>query len=220
MDKLGKSAAKRGGSTVKMESGSLDRRAVYTCHAIKEAFLAEIKVHSFSRMTISSLCRRAAIQRSTFYLHYKNLNEVLDSLIDEALLSGKNQEDGPQTLKENFKTMKDLIRTNRPLTELERHDWLLPACQRMAANPRYRCLLQDETLSGIIIDRIYCREKESMIPFLQEQGGLSKEEADRLFIFFLYGSFYVNRSMQFRKDRLWYQLQGRLLAMVLNEWPD
>ena len=44
---------------------------------------------------------------------------------------------------------------------------------------------------------------------------MTEKEADELFTFLLYGSFYVNKMMGFTKDLDWYRLQGRIISFIL-----
>ena len=68
-----------------MEAGKIDRRRRYTLSAIREAFFALLAEVGFAKMTVADICRRADINRGTFYLHYEDKFVLLDALIDEAL---------------------------------------------------------------------------------------------------------------------------------------
>ena len=41
------------------------------------ALIALLKKKSFDYITVSELCKQAAVNRTTFYLHYENLNDLL-----------------------------------------------------------------------------------------------------------------------------------------------
>ena len=68
-----------------MESGKIDRRRRYTLSVIREAFFSLLAEVGFAKMTVADICRRADINRGTFYLHYEDKFALLDALIDEAL---------------------------------------------------------------------------------------------------------------------------------------
>ncbi len=68
-----------------MELGKIDRRRRYTLSVIREAFFALLAEVGFAKMTVADICRRADINRGTFYLHYEDKFALLDALIDEAL---------------------------------------------------------------------------------------------------------------------------------------
>ena len=68
-----------------METGKIDRRRRYTLSVIREAFFELLAEVGFAKMTVADICRRADINRGTFYLHYEDKFALLDALIDEAL---------------------------------------------------------------------------------------------------------------------------------------
>ena len=64
---------------------STDRRARYTQEAIRRSLLALMKQKNFRRITVTEVCRAAEINRGTFYLHYVDLDDVLDELLTEMM---------------------------------------------------------------------------------------------------------------------------------------
>ena len=90
---------------------------------------------------------------------------------------------------------------------LKGNEKYLAPCQRIADHPKYRSLFMDDSLSWYIIRKIYLAERDRSVPMLQKQGGLNAEDADRLFMFVIYGLYYVNRSMKWKKDDSWYRMQ-------------
>ena len=51
---------------------------------MKDALLELLEEQPFEKITVAALCRQAEITRATFYLHFQDINEVLDELLDEA----------------------------------------------------------------------------------------------------------------------------------------
>ena len=47
-----------------------DRRTRYTRQAIKEILLEELKTKPYSKITVTEICKKAEMNRGTFYLHY------------------------------------------------------------------------------------------------------------------------------------------------------
>lgn len=81
-----------------MEERKIDRRRRYTLSVIREAFFALLAEVGFAKMTVADICRRADINRGTFYLHYEDKFALLDALIDEALAAApplEGTETGP-----------------------------------------------------------------------------------------------------------------------------
>ena len=68
-----------------MKEKKTDRRRRYTLSVIREGFFSLLAEGGFAKMTVADICRRADINRGTFYLHYEDKFALLDALIDEAL---------------------------------------------------------------------------------------------------------------------------------------
>ena len=62
--------------------------------------------------------------------------------------------------------------------------------------------------------RIYRHERDKIIPLFLETYHITAEEADKLFLYNIYGAFAVNRSMGWEKDKGWYQVQKVLLTFL------
>ncbi len=63
--------------------GKEDRRVLYTKMFLKEALLELMREKPIDRITPTELCRRAGINRSTFYAHYYTVRDLLESIEDE-----------------------------------------------------------------------------------------------------------------------------------------
>lgn len=60
-----------------------NKSSLKTKAKIRDAFLKLLPERKTSRrMKVTELCREAGIQRSTFYIHYKDIYDVEDSLIE------------------------------------------------------------------------------------------------------------------------------------------
>lgn len=166
-----------------------DRRTIYTQNVIKESLLELLSEKTFDKLTVSQLCNQADLTRTTFYVHYNNLTDVLDSVIEDAL---------------EIATTTD---SNKDAT-------FFPACQRIADMPKYRSLFMDETLSGYIVKKMFQYEKNILMPQLINDSHLSKTEAELLFRFLLNGSFSVNKALGWDKNDTWYDFQNLLLKFI------
>ncbi|GAA3635529.1 hypothetical protein GCM10022297_12790 [Lactobacillus hamsteri] len=168
-----------------------DRRTIYTIQLIKDAFLDLVKIEGYNKISIAKLCRQAEITRSTFYLHYNTITDVLNDVLDDAILST------------------DLTSNPAPTNEelsfdyLKKNESLLPACQRVGDSEKYQLLLLDPDLSEYIIGRIMAHERNYVIPSIMKKAGLSQEDTETLFLYIIHGSFAVNRAHHFIKDKKW-----------------
>ena len=95
-----------------------DRRARYTKMVIHDAFFELLESEGFDKMSVTDICKRADVNRGTFYLHYEDKYALLDELIDEAL---------------------DNVAVIEP-------DGELPLCQRVPDQGKYRLLFTDPNL--------------------------------------------------------------------------
>lgn len=191
-----------------------DRRTLYTKMVIKDALLELMKNHNFEKITVTAVCKQAEVTRATFYLHFDNMTTVLDDLLSEAL---RMAEDSSENLNADMLKMLHLLtKGERDPEKLQKHDTLLPVCQRVADLMKYRVLFMDENLSDYIVKKIFQAEKEKMIPLLQDYCNLPLKEAEMLFLFVIYGSFTVNKRMGWTKDRKWYEVQGTLIRFILG----
>lgn len=64
-------------------SKKVDLRVVKTKRAIKQAFLKSIKNKDYNKITVQDIVKEAMINRNTFYLHYLDKDDLLDSLTND-----------------------------------------------------------------------------------------------------------------------------------------
>ena len=86
-----------------------DRRTRYTKKVIREVYIELLSELPSSKITVTEVCRRADINRGTFYLHYESLpcvmkdleNEVYDEIV--AFIHGSlADEENRQNLSDDF----------------------------------------------------------------------------------------------------------------------
>ena len=188
-----------------------DRRTIYTRNTVKDALLELLATQTYDTITVAALCRQAEITRATFYLHFQDLNSVLDELLDEALMVAEAASND-MSVEERMTTLRKILKSGS-IKDLKKNERLLGPCQRVADDPKYRAVFQGPTLSHYVIRRIYQVEKDQMIPYIMRECHIDHNNADRLFMMIVYGLFYVNRSMQWKKDDEWYNFQ-----MIMNKF--
>jgi len=186
-----------------------DRRVAVTKTVIKDAMLALLKQDSFDKVTVAALCREAGVGRATFYTHYAGLMNVIDELADDAIGAVSH---GDTSAYETTALLAELVRPMEHARELEQYLDLLPICQRVADDPRYRPLFKDDHIAEYIILRIFRQEGARVVPKLMEDTGMSRLEAESIFLFGVMGAFAVNRSLHWTKDDNWYSIQRLLLT--------
>ncbi|MBQ6165712.1 MAG: TetR/AcrR family transcriptional regulator C-terminal domain-containing protein [Clostridia bacterium] len=65
------------------QNGKTDRRVLYTKMFLKESLLELMKEKPVDKITPTELCRKAEINRNTFYKHYYTARDVLEEIEDE-----------------------------------------------------------------------------------------------------------------------------------------
>ncbi|MCR4956962.1 MAG: TetR/AcrR family transcriptional regulator [Lachnospiraceae bacterium] len=188
-----------------------DRRTLYTKEVIKDALLELEQDMSYDQINVTKICKQAEISRATFYLHYKDMNEVLDTILEDALMFSEEEEG---TLLDTLDVVK-----NGDAAAMKEKDALLPACQRIADSGKYRDLFMDAGLTDYIIGKIASHERSKVVPGLMERGGISEADAEVIFQFILHGSFAVNQGQYWCKTSKWYHLQ-ELLGKFVNGGLD
>lgn len=196
-------------------TGMVDRRARKTMERIKDALLAQLGSRGFNDISVSALCREAHVTRSTFYRHFQNLADVVDALVDDCFaMSVSAAADSPASTLDNARAV---ARFESP-DELRGRDGLLPACQRLANDEKYLPLLMDESLAEHVIHRIYLSERDNSIPLYMGRGGLTRREAELMFLRDLYRTFFLNRALRWRKDDLWYRMHILVSRASVSEF--
>ena len=62
-----------------------DKRSVKSRNAIKNAFKEIVLTQDMSRIVIKELAEKADVNRKTFYLHYTDINDVLEDVENDLL---------------------------------------------------------------------------------------------------------------------------------------
>ncbi|MDR2197646.1 MAG: TetR/AcrR family transcriptional regulator [Coriobacteriales bacterium] len=68
-----------------MARSSTDRRVRYTKAALRDALVEQMQDRHISAITVKSLCEQADVNRSTFYLHYRDQYDLLKQVEAEVL---------------------------------------------------------------------------------------------------------------------------------------
>ena len=105
---------------------------------IQDALLELLQSTPYEKITVTALCKQSEITRATFYLHYNNIDDVLEELLDDALRL--TEFDAIQPLPSAISNR--IIENEKNIEERNPDpDALLPACQRATSNPKYLSLI-------------------------------------------------------------------------------
>ena len=154
---------------------SADRRTRYTRKVIRDTLLAAMQQKPFSKITVTEICKQSDINRGTFYLHYYDLDDVLDDIIQEML-------------EETTDTLDHVLC-------LERQCATYPFCDRIHGSDRYRPLFLDESVTERLMARLSDACKEPYVTYLMSHSLLTFQEAEAIFTFQMNGCLAINRLM-------------------------
>ncbi len=171
-----------------------DRRTLYTRQTIKDIFLMELKEKSYSKMSVSGICKKAEINRGTFYLHYLDLDDVLDDIILEFFAGTTGVVDHVLC----------------PLKETCTY----PFCQKIQREPHYQPLFLDETTSARLLDQFAETGKEAFVSYLTQNSLLTLEQAEAVFYFQMNGCLAINRMMIKNHCRDWTNIQQAIDSFI------
>jgi len=164
-----------------------DRRTRYTKQVIHEAFFALLGEGGFDKITVTGLCRRADINRGTFYLHYVDKFALLDEVIDEML--------------------------DEELPEEER---ALTMCQRVPVRDDYRLLYTTPETLPHVSSRIIERAGAAVIPEIMERSGADEVTARLLFIYAVSGNLAVNSALGWKRSTRFNEMQAMIRRFYEN----
>ncbi len=186
-----------------------DCRVAVTRSMIKDAMLELLRKQSFDVISVAELCREASVGRATFYTHYTGLMDVIDELADDAI--------GNAAAKSTtgFAQVEYLARQTAEMedaAELKALTDLLPLCQRVAEDPRYKPLFRDDAIAEYIILRVYRQEKAHVVPEMVREFRICERQAELMFLFSVMGAFAVNRALHWERDETWYEMQRLMLT--------
>ncbi len=169
------------------EINGTDRRTKYTRNAIRDALMELLKTKPYSKISVTEICRLAEINRGTFYIHYYDVDDVLDDILSLAFsdVSG---------------TIDHVLCPNKETCTY-------PFCQKIQERTDLRPLFLDEAISERIIQRLSESSKEGFVSYLMQRSNLTFEQAEAIFYFQINGCLTINRLMLKNNCRDWHQVQ-------------
>ena len=174
---------------------------------LKEGLLSCLENNSFESVTVTSLCKASGITRSTFYLHYSNIIEIIDDLVDDAIAYSK-----PGMVdNNNLQTIANtLSAASNSVLLREAYDSIfdrLPLCQRIIRHKKYLPLFLDEQISEYVLQRIIGREKDRQGLIMAKALGVSFEMGVSVFLFLVHGLYAVNKQYNWSQSDEWLEAQ-------------
>ncbi len=151
---------------------------------LKEGLLSCLANNSFESVTVTLLCKASGITRSTFYLHYSNIMEIVDDLVDDAISYSRPGMVDNNNLQIIAKT---LSAASNSVSLREAYDSIidrLPLCQRIIRHKSILPLFLDEQISEYVLQRIIRERKRSAMIVMAEALGISFDVGVYRFLYF------------------------------------
>lgn len=167
-----------------------DRRTKYTKQLIKDTLLELLNKKPYSKIAVTEICRLADINRGTFYLHYYDLDDVVEEMLHDMLADTSDVFD-------------QVMDTNKKCGAKCGY----PFCEKIQNAREYSPFFFDETISVRIIDVLADQYKETFVTSLMQKSGLVFEEAEAIFYFQMNGCLTINRMMLKNHCRDWRKIQ-------------
>ena len=181
---------------------------------LKEGLLSCLANNSFETVTVTSLCKASGITRSTFYLHYSNIMEIVDDLVDDAIAYSKPgmvDNNNLQTIANTLSAASNSVSLRAAYDSIFDR---LPLCQRIIRHNKYLPLFLDEQISEYVLQRIIGREKDRQGLVMAESLGVSFDVGVSIFIFLVYGLYAVNRQYKWSQTDEWLEAQKIIFKLV------
>ena len=195
-----------------MSTTTKKTRQMDTKNHLKDTFLAMLSETPFSQIRIPSLCRQAHVARSLFYAYYVDIYDLLDEVLDDALIFLDSITD--RSCNEAFDDLWNVVRQN-DLAVFKSYNDRLPPCHRLIDIPKYHPLMKDETISALLIKKIFLVEKKHFIPYLGHTLGIPEVTAEHIFWFIINGSMAGNKKVGWCKNEQWHEMQLQVLRFIM-----
>ena len=99
-----------------------------------------LKQKSFTKITVTEVCKNAEINRGTFYLHYYDIYDVLSDILNDMT--------------------QDMLTTVDHLFCPNQKNCSYPFCQKIQMESQYRALFLDDTIAPILLEKLAENAKE------------------------------------------------------------
>lgn len=194
-----------------------DRRTRYTKDLIKDTLLELMHKKPFDKITVTELCRKAEINRGTFYLHYVDIYGVLDELEEDALRMPMICENGNGAVGQDSSAGIG-YEPGQTYCDLNTDHYQCPygICDKIHSNPKYGVIFFDDSLTGHIVEKIASLAKEKYVKDLVQQCNLTTQQAETIFYFQLNGCLAINKNIYRNGAENWQETRDLVGGFILG----
>lgn len=196
-----------------MKSPLMSRKE-YTRYQIKHGLLELLNTEHFDRINVSQLSKASGITRATFYLHYANLMDVVDDLLEDAVSAAGRNDGAPMNLGMISGVLKRARTSAELKTAYESVFEQLPLCQRISGEAKYIPLFKDPVLAEYIINNLYLKERPHQVKSLMDELHISESLAESIFLFCVHGLYAINQRHNWQRTEEWLNAQQALFQFM------
>ena len=152
-----------------------------TAARMDEAFLALLEEKDFAYITVKEICERAGVNRSTFYLHYETVNDLLAE--SARYIIGKLIANMPQDTAAFFEKLQ-----TRPLEELHliTPEYLTPYLNSVKEHSRiFRTAVEHSSVLGM--DDVYLALNHHVFTPILDRFHIPQSEQKYMMPFYIHG---------------------------------
>jgi len=175
----------------------IDRRTIYTKNTIKDALLVALDSKPFEKIGVTDICRISEINRGTFYLHYGNLVDVLNEVLDDAIYGSRS-------------VFKHLSVHCQECANPDENS----LCRAVQRSGKYWPVFHDNSVAELILKRIAEQYKDEFVDELLAHSPLSRRQAEALYHFQINGCLAASRCMGGDTENDWRELQKALDCFI------
>ncbi|MGN1444067.1 MAG: TetR/AcrR family transcriptional regulator [Acutalibacteraceae bacterium] len=152
-----------------------------TAVKMDKAFLSLLETKDFSYITVKEICEKAHVNRSTFYLHYESIYDLLDESMEYVnshfLTYMKSESDGFTELKTDCDLDELIFVTPRYLT---------PYLQYIRENKRlFRTVIENAAI--LRLDETYRKLFHHIFEPVMKKFNFTSDESEYILAFYLHG---------------------------------
>ena len=189
-------------------------RKEMTRHMMKEALLRLLQRESFEDITVKQLTAEAHITRSTFYLHYTNIIDIVDELVIDAIHyvpKGIEEPSNLMVIVNALNRATNIDELRQAYTSIVNY---VPVCQRVAAEPKYIPLFKSEAISEYVLKMTIASEKKIQSERIAKQLNVPLHVGESVFLFLVQGLYAINKQYNWERTDQWLEAQRTIFNLV------
>ncbi len=140
----------------------MDRRIKRTKKLLKKELVKLLKTNPLSKITVTELCDKADINRSTFYIHYRDIFDIYDE-INEELYSYFNS-----AIEKHFDVIINLVDTLNPASNKMSIELFKKIFEFIKENKDLSEIMINETHKNSLISRLLNSGKKNSLAMLKK----------------------------------------------------